>query len=228
MKASVLKFETRGMLKTSVVVGMVFLVLALFASEALAAEKLVLGFEKNIDVGKKLKPLKLAGGDVTQGTKALSWDGKKNWKWRMRPGKYEKGWIPGDWPAVSTADQKKRKLSGLWILNSFGWFPKHCPTDWTGFDLLRVDVKSTVQVKMRICIEDLYTEPWLGATYDVPAGKWVTLDMNIAKAAKERSFDFKHIASLLLVGIESPKPPQILVDNIRLATKGASAKHVLL
>jgi len=70
------------------------------------------------------------------------------------------------------------------LLNSYGWFRKRLPADWSGYDRLRLDVRSGAAGRLRIDLEDELCQPQVRRTFAVPQGKWVTLEFPLAEAAK--------------------------------------------
>ena len=113
-------------------------------------------------------------------------------------------------------------------LRTLGWFEKVFPADWSGYDLLRIDYRTDAgAAKVRLEIEDLFCPFPAAKVYEVPGGKWVTLEMDLGKAASERRLDLKRMAHLLLMVVEHPAGKQEFtcwIDNLRLARRGAPAK----
>jgi len=70
------------------------------------------------------------------------------------------------------------------VLNSYPWFRKRFPADWSGYDRLRLDVQSGAAGRLRIDLEDELCQPQARRTFAVPKGQWVTLEFPLAEAAK--------------------------------------------
>jgi len=114
-----------------------------------------------------------------------------------------------------------------WFLHCFRksfpapWFP----VDWSGYDFLRVDVKSNRgDVKMWVCLEDDELEPYLKRSFRFPAGEWFTLEVDLRRAATERGLDLTKMRNLWTFVWETSAPTTVLMDNLRLATKEAAAR----
>jgi hypothetical protein len=108
------------------------------------------------------------------------------------------------------------------IFTTFQWLGYAAPElrDWTGWDLLRVDVKPTSAIKVWLGIEDEVIEPPVVGVYALPAGKWITLEIDLNAAAKLRRLDRKHMTNIYLTGSRTERTT-VLVDNIRLVKAGA-------
>ena len=114
-----------------------------------------------------------------------------------------------------------------WSRKSFPapWFP----VDWSGYDSLRADVKSDRgDVKMWIGLEDDEIEPYLKRSFRFAAGKWVTLEVDLRRAARERGLDLKRMRNLWTFVWETSAPTTVLMDNLRLATKDAPTPFEVL
>ncbi|MFO7899457.1 MAG: sialidase family protein [Planctomycetota bacterium] len=71
------------------------------------------------------------------------------------------------------------------VLNTFGWFRRLIPSDWSGYDRLRLDFKSVNEAgRVRVEIEDVLCQPMVRRTFAFPAGKWVALELDLAEASK--------------------------------------------
>ncbi len=78
------------------------------------------------------------------------------------------------------------------LLNTAGWFDVAFPRDWTGWDLLRVDVfiENAQAESLMLEVEDDLVEPPVSLTYPMPEpGRWVTLEMDLAQAVKARGLN---------------------------------------
>ncbi len=143
------------------------------------------------------------------------------------------------------------------LLNTGGWYHLVLPKDWTGYDLLRVDVcvETAEQVRhLMLEVEDNLVEPPVSVTFDAPpAGKWVTLEMDLGKAVEERKLDLSNMAHIWVRVVmkeehlreSSRRMHQLVrdpagaeeleklrfrayVDNIRLAKKGVASAYPVL
>jgi hypothetical protein len=114
------------------------------------------------------------------------------------------------------------------VFRTLGWFQKVLPADWSGYDLLRVDYRTDgPAVKVRLEAEDMFLPFPAAQEFDVPGDKWVTLEFDLAAAAKQKRLDLKRMTHLLLMVVEHPKGKRTFasyLDNIRLARRGAPAK----
>jgi len=117
-----------------------------------------------------------------------------------------------------------RHRTGL-VLNTYGWFKRAMPADWSDFDAFRMDVKSdTVDLKVLLELEDAFIPDPVVRRYEVPAGKWVTLEVDLKQAARQRWLDLKTMAALRLIATEMGtlvRGAVVRVDNLRLVKAGA-------
>src|SRR5262249_52170487 len=105
------------------------------------------------------------------------------------------------------------------------------PVDWSAYDLLRFDVHAEdVQQTIRVSLEDEDIGPPIVREMTVEPGQWVTLEVDLRAAVKERGLDLKRMATLV-VGVaklhEAVKPgksPRALLDNLRLCKQNVAAK----
>lgn len=175
-------------------VGTVVCLTLLASGSARSAEKLLLGFEK-AECLKLARHKKEKGqthlelryniygtyhhaykGDASEGEWAL----RKNYKSRFDP--FGKGRSESGLAAVQRAGR---------LLNGSGWMKgRKLAGDWSGYDKLRVDVKSTdcaATIWMRV--SDHVTVPVPERRYTIPSGKWVTLEFDLAAAADAGRLD---------------------------------------
>ncbi|MFH0919841.1 MAG: T9SS type A sorting domain-containing protein [Fibrobacterota bacterium] len=72
------------------------------------------------------------------------------------------------------------------VFYTFGFLESWLGSDWSGYDRLRIDAKSTVDsCVVWLTLQDELTSPFFIRRYVVPANQWVTLEFNLAEAAKE-------------------------------------------
>jgi hypothetical protein len=90
--------------------------------------------------------------------------------------------------------------------------------NWSRYDCLRIDFKSTKPIKVWLTVEDEEIEPPVARTYDVPPGKWVTLELDLNRAARERELDLRHITNFHLLGRVKDRAT-VRVDNVRVARR---------
>ncbi len=126
-------------------------------------------------------------------------------------------------------------------LSTYGRFDKWFATaDWSGYQTLRLDVKlSAAAGRIRVEVEDDICQPMISRAYDVPAGRWVTLEFDLARAAevytlesagsgrdgfKGRRLNLARIANLYLLPERLEGKTRILIDNIRLVAGGVAEK----
>ncbi len=192
-------------------------ILFLGATTVSAGEtKLLLGFEKDeMPAGGLLwkgMDKNLVSDQVTQGKTAYCARHHDRWN--------------------SIAVGRKPSFYGMWrsgrVLRTLGWFKKVLPPDWSDCDLLRIDYRTDgPAVKVRLEVEDAFLSFPAAQVFDVPGNQWVTLEMDLGKAAKELRLDRKKMAHLLLMVTERPKGKAkfaSFVDNLRLAKRSAAGK----
>ena len=231
-----------------------FLTLALWAASAAAGEKLLLSFEKDecwkLAGSKKEKDGRLVirynsygtfhymqKGDVTRGQWALA----RSYKGAFDP--FGKGFTESGLAAVQRTGR---------LLNGFGWMAaKKLAGDWSAFDRLRVDLKSTkAAARVSIRVADRRTVPVPERRYGVKPGRWVTLEFDMAAASDSkrldrsklkkghelffrcrgsalypaRVLDRKEAFAVFVNLIKCEGPTTILLDNLRLVPRGAKAE----
>ncbi len=94
------------------------------------------------------------------------------------------------------------------IMNTFGWLARSGIGlgDWTGYELLRLDMRAESAVKIWVAVEDDLIEPPVVCEFEVPAGKWATLELDLGKAARERGLDLSKIANFWILGRCARRP----------------------
>ena len=113
----------------------------------------------------------------------------------------------------------RNALEARLLLTTFQWLAKGRPDlkDWSGYDLLRIDVRCEGQpAKITLALEDDVIEPPVVRVYETPADKWVTLELDLAEAARVRGLELDKIANFWLLGT-SPERAELRVDNVRIA-----------
>ena len=111
------------------------------------------------------------------------------------------------------------------VFRTAGLFRTIFPADWSGYDLLRMDVRGEgVRQTFRIVLEDEDIEPPVVRNIAVEPGKWTTLEIDLQRAAKARGLDPKRMAALYII-VSEGKPIRARLDNIRLCRKGTAAAH---
>ena len=144
----------------------------------------------------------------------------------------------GQW--LKTGKTRYNILRRNSLLNGYGWFRKRLPTDWSGYDTLRVDFRSASAAgRVRIEVEDEICQPAVRRTYAFPAGKWVTLEFDLAEASKlhtvplpesewkrwaakeftGRVLNPKRMANVCIYLEQMDAKSGILIDNLRLAAR---------
>lgn len=115
------------------------------------------------------------------------------------------------------------------ILNTFQWlaYTEEGLRNWSDYDLLRVDLKTDKPIKVWLTLEDETIEPPVVRIFDVPAGRWVTLELDLKAAACIRGLDLAHITNLYLLG-RPTEAANVRVDNVRIVRKGVSSKLEVL
>ncbi len=118
------------------------------------------------------------------------------------------------------------------VLSTYGWFRRAFPTDWSAYDLLRIDVRTSgPSVRLRVELEDEFIAHPVVRTFKLPGGKWATLEIDVARAARERRLDRAKMAVLTAIVVErldGERPFKVRLDNIRLANRNAKATRTVL
>ncbi len=111
------------------------------------------------------------------------------------------------------------------IFRTLGWYDKVFPADWSGWQLLRVDFCTDgPAIHSRMEIEDIFLPFPVVSEFEVPGDTWVTLEVDLDAAVRERRIDITHIAHLLLMVWSVPEGRRdfkCYMDNMRLAQRGA-------
>jgi hypothetical protein len=114
--------------------------------------------------------------------------------------------------------------------NTCGVFRRIFPVDWSDYDLLRLDAYGEeVKQTIRVVLEDEEISPPIVRNLVVEPGKWVTLEIDLRGAAKERGLDLKRMATLAIGVAELGAQPKTvrehtaLIDNLRLARQKTPA-----
>ncbi|MFB3890730.1 MAG: sialidase family protein [Phycisphaerae bacterium] len=161
------------------------------------------------------------------------------WTWHCRPGKTTEGSLALvaqvgpvadlEYPFQSTPVIDRfypvlRNGRTSVLMNTFGWLARSGLElgDWTGYDVLRADVLAAGPVKLWLAVEDDLIEPPVVCRFDAPGGKWVTLEMDLRQAARQRDLDLSKIANFWLLG-QAEAATEVRVDNIRIATADVRA-----
>jgi hypothetical protein len=117
------------------------------------------------------------------------------------------------------------------MLNTCGVFRRIFPTDWSAYDLLRLDAYGEeVKQTIRVVLEDEEIGPPIVRNMTIEPGKWVTLEIDLRAAARERGLELKRMASLAIGVAElagkpkTERPYNALIDNLRLSGHQAPAK----
>lgn len=181
----------------------------------------------------------------------FEWPGETNraWTWHCRPGPHTEGDLalvasvaPADRDRAAATYRQTEFLSYFYpniqrgfvearlLMTTFQWLVKARPNlrDFSGYDLLRVDVRSEpAPVKLWLALEDNVLEPPVMRTYDVPPDKWVTLELDLKKAERVRQLDLAKITNFWLMARSSVRAT-VRIDNIRVARQGAAVPNELL
>ncbi|TKJ38149.1 MAG: hypothetical protein CEE38_05165 [Planctomycetes bacterium B3_Pla] len=181
----------------------------------------------------------------------FEWPGATNraWTWYCRRGEHTEGKLALV-ATVSAVDSDEKKatyrrteflsyfypnlsrgfVEARLLMTSFQWLVKagHDLRDWSGYDLLRMDVRCDASaVELNLAVEDNVLEPPVMRTYKLPVDKWVTVELDLREAERVRQLDLAKIANFWLMA-RSPVRTTIRIDNIRIAKRGAPASNELL
>jgi hypothetical protein len=181
----------------------------------------------------------------------FEWPGETNraWTWHCRSGEHTQGDMalvvniaPVDRDEAKATYRRTEFLSYFYpnirrgfvearlLMTSFQWLVKARPDlrDWSDYDLLRVDVRSNVApIKLWLALEDNTIEPPVVRTYQIPADKWVTLELDLREAQRVRDLDLAKITNFWLMARASVRA-KVRIDNIRIARLGTPVRNELL
>ncbi len=187
---------------------------------------------------------RLTKGDATEGKYCWRRDLRKmNIDWEAKSNymaiRYIKSHIFNAYGRVGESPRLKKK------------WPPWLPGDWSGYARLRLDVKSTkAALQLRLHLFDQVALPPVQRLFAVPAGKWVTIDLDLtraaqvhqmplsaanqkrygAKVAKVRTFNPAKMANLMVLVEKCEGETEFLMDNLRLVadTKSEKSRHALV
>jgi len=112
-----------------------------------------------------------------------------------------------------------------WYLAPFctaGWFRDVLPADWSAYDRLRLDVKSTEsEFEFFVGLEDEECEPPVERRFAVEAGEWTTVELDLKELAAARGLDLTKMVNLWLFPLRNTGCSEVRIDNIRLARADA-------
>ena len=109
------------------------------------------------------------------------------------------------------------------VFRTAGLFRTIFPADWSGYDLLRLDVRGEgVRQTFRIVLEDEEVEPPVVRNMTVEPGKWTTLEIDLQEAVKVRGLDLRRMAAFYVI-VSEGRPVRARLDNIRLCRRGTAA-----
>jgi hypothetical protein len=153
---------------------------------------------------------------ATHGDWALRWRHHRKYDY-LRPGNKTTYYI--------------RSRSGT-VLRTLRRFRTMMPADWSGADRFRLDVKTSgPPVRVRLELEDAFIPDPVVRTYRVPGGKWVTLEADLARAARERGLDLARMAVLTVMIVERIEGKQdftVWLDNLRLLGPDADERGTVV
>ncbi|MBM4032895.1 MAG: hypothetical protein FJ291_14060 [Planctomycetes bacterium] len=125
------------------------------------------------------------------------------------------------------------------LFNTSGIHHLFLPTDWSDYDLLRLDVFCRdLTLEWRLAVEDEDVLPPVVRVMQVPPGQWTTLELDLRAAAKARGLDPAKITSMAVAATnilkgDFPAPKDLrnrhqarfaLLDNIRLCRRDVAVE----
>ena len=181
----------------------------------------------------------------------FEWPGATNraWTWQCRHGDHTEGEMALV-AAIAPVDRDEQKatyhrseflsyfypniqrgfVEARLLMTSFQWLTKARPDlrDWSGYDLLRVDVRcDAAGVELRLAVEDTVLEPPVMRSYALPANKWITVELDLREAERVRALDLTRMANFWLMARSSVRATA-RIDNIRIAKRDAPFVHECL
>ncbi|MHC4691347.1 MAG: sialidase family protein [Planctomycetota bacterium] len=181
----------------------------------------------------------------------FEWPGETNraWTWHCRPGAHTEGELalvatvaPINTEKQTATYTRTKFLSYFYpnirrglvearpLMTSFQWLDKARPDlrDFSGYDLLWVDLHCDAgPVELWLALEDNILEPPVMRTFKIPAGKWVTVELDLKEASRVRDLDLTKISNFWLMA-KSPIRTTLRIDNIRIVKHGVLAANKLL
>src|SRR5262245_4396842 len=188
-------------------------------------EKLLLGFEEE-DFARLGKAIKITRteGKTKEGKAFVGWEGAGGFvqlgQWMVFKGKASQGQhalgigLVTNQQAITYSPTKfdlppepvfyygllnNPYASGGSLFNTCGVFRRMFPADWSDYDLLRLDAHGEeVKQTIRVLLEDEEICPPIVRNLIVEPGRWVTLEIDLRAAARERGLDLRRMASLAI------------------------------
>jgi hypothetical protein len=139
-----------------------------------------------------------------------------------------------------------RRRAGL-LFDTHGTFRDFYPSDWSGYAKFRCDVRSDAALRLRVELEDAVIVPALRRVYPIPKGKWVTVEFDMAEAARRRRarlaargpsaadtapegrlIDLTQMANIRITVEHLSGATTVRLDNLRLLAAGAEARDTKL
>ena len=162
------------------------------------------------------------GGEVTEGRQALVCvfnRGRRQRSFQPTP------FVERYYPVLRDRADASVLLSTFQFLH----FAKGAPGDWSGYDRLWVDFRIDKPVtRVWLAVEDQTLEPWVLRTFDdVPAGEWVTLELDLGDASRLRGLDLAHVTNVYLLAAAT-ELTTARVDNVRIVRADVRAKFRVL
>lgn len=159
-------------------------------------------------------------GDCTEGKQALVRSvgrGRRQLSFKRTP--YQRRY----YPVLRNASDARV------ILNAFQWLSHATGNlgDWSGYDLLWMDVKTDQALEVCLSVEDETIEPPVVRAFQLPADTWVTIEMDLRAAERDRGLDLAHIANFYLLGLPKERAT-VRVDNVRVVRRGTPGKLEIL
>jgi hypothetical protein len=97
--------------------------------------------------------------------------------------------------------------------------------DWGGYDVIRVDIKTTRDMLIWWGIIDMKIQPPIVGNFNLKPGKWHTLEIDLEQAEKERKLDLSNMSAMWMYA--GPDGGGEIAD-FRLEKRGIKPKYTIL
>jgi len=172
---------------------------------------------------------KIEEGDATEGKYALVKEIKFHLKYLRKGGR-----------------ESTRRTVGH-LFKTWSVFKGYYPEDWSAYGAFRFDVKSErAPLRLRVLLEDALISPMLRRVYEIPAGRWVTVEFDLREAGrirevrldekerrvlgvdciKGRLLNLNRMAGIWIMVERLAEPTVVKLDNLRLVKRGVTEEKL--
>ncbi|MFH1759858.1 MAG: hypothetical protein ABIA63_02030, partial [bacterium] len=105
-------------------------------------------------------------------------------------------------------------------------------SDWSGYELLRIDIKSVYDAHFWVAMEDEIIQPPVVGNFDLSENTWATIEIDLEDAVSNRGMDLTRMWNLWIDGLTKDGMHMnnfnISIRNIRLCKRGTPAPYSIM